>query len=79
MREEEWLSPSLDNPNVPLQQHHEEDECPRRLVPCGQRYGVRGCGLGYMDALLDIVVIWPLATHPNRDGAPFLPGEEPRD
>eukprot|EP00752_Nemacystus_decipiens_P009918 g8850.t1 len=38
-REEEWLSPSLVNPAVPCQQHHEEAECPRRLVPCGQRCG----------------------------------------
>lgn len=37
MRDEEWLTPSLDNPSVPTQQYHEEQECPRRLVPCGQR------------------------------------------
>ena len=39
MREEEWLSPSLAVPTVPCQQHHEEVECPRRLVPCSQRCG----------------------------------------
>ncbi|CAM9192084.1 unnamed protein product, partial [Choristocarpus tenellus] len=39
LREEEWLSPSLTNPNISRQQRHEESECPRRLVPCKQRCG----------------------------------------
>ncbi|CAM9227359.1 unnamed protein product [Discosporangium mesarthrocarpum] len=39
LREEEWLSPSEVNPDIPTQQRHEESECPRRLVPCKQKCG----------------------------------------
>ncbi|CAM9794615.1 unnamed protein product [Chrysoparadoxa australica] len=39
MKEEEWLAPAAEKPEMPRQQYHEEEECRRRLLPCKRRCG----------------------------------------